>query len=196
MIEVSQILAFPLITIFPLLSCRKRHNPPRFLSDFHTHEAPPWTCLADYPEFVVVAEPKKIPLKGGQGKFFNVEMQYKTRNCIALMAKNERSKFLQIRVTPEDHERVRLAATAAGLTISDWCRKVMIDASTGSSFLAVRASELIRNAKLGDLISEASTYHRWMAIRDKLEKPNEEELGALITLFPDQKHWLLTGENE
>ena len=103
---------------------------------------------------------------------------------------------MDIRITPEDYEKIKMAAAKAGKPTAVWARQVMLEAAGGTSFLAERASTLIKDAQLGDLISEASTYHRWMAIRDKLEKPNDEELRALITLFPAQKHWLLTGETE
>lgn len=101
-----------------------------------------------------------------------------------------------IRISPADHEKIRQAAGEAGRAVGAWARQVLLEAAGGNSFLAERASTLIKKAQLGDLINEGSNYHRWMAVRDKLEKPTEEELKALITLFPDQKHWLLTGEHE
>lgn len=105
--------------------------------------------------------------------------------------------MLHVRVTQEDHERILQAAAVSGLTRSEWMRRAMIEAAQGgdSSFLGIRASELVRQVKPSDLIREASTYDRWRDIQDHFVTPTNDELAALIALFPEKKQWLLTGKD-
>jgi hypothetical protein len=44
----------------------------------------------------------------------------------------EKSRLFQVRMTPDDYERIRAAAAAAHLAAGTWARQVLLDAAEAS----------------------------------------------------------------